>query len=180
MPKQLVRLNDEQRAALIPNGIEGFIPRCVVCGEPVPLKRARGRSKDTCGAECHAVLREYRAWVIRSSRCPACYHPSTPEERADFVAWRKARGDRKAGRGRPRKEDPIIAASAAIVLAALAMFDGPECRSDFEEMKGSTSMDLPVRWMELMCACEDYQKVAPEKVIDSSNSEQGTLPPSGQ
>lgn len=86
---------------LIPNRIENFTPYCIVCKQPVPKKRATGRSKDTCGPECHKVLRKYRKYVLESSHCPACYHPSTPEQRREFIAWRKARGDRRESLGRP-------------------------------------------------------------------------------
>jgi hypothetical protein len=92
-------------ALLIPQGIENFAPRCVVCTKPVPAKRATSRSKDTCGPACHKVLRMYRQHVLRSSKCPACYHPSTPEERKEFQAWRKMRGDRRHSVGRPKQTD---------------------------------------------------------------------------
>jgi hypothetical protein len=85
-------------------GIENFVPSCVVCLDPVPAKRARGRSKDTCGPDCHKVLRKYREYVLRSGHCVSCYHPSTPEERKDYLEWRKHRGDRRANRGRPKKK----------------------------------------------------------------------------
>ena len=96
-PEQVSQVNP-----LIPDGIEKFIPSCVVCRQPVSAKRATGRSKDTCSPECNKVLRKYREFCLRKSRCPACYHPSTPAERLDFIAWRKARGDVRAGRGRPK------------------------------------------------------------------------------
>jgi hypothetical protein len=90
-------------ARLIPRGIENFAPRCIVCTAPVPAKRATSRSKDTCGPACHKVLRMYRQHVLRSTKCPACYHPSTPEERKEFQAWRKMRGDRRHSVGRPKQ-----------------------------------------------------------------------------
>lgn len=93
---------------LIPDGIEKFVPRCVVCTQPVPSNRARGRSKDTCSPACHKVLRQYRDHCLKSSRCPSCYHPSTPTERKEFIAWRKHRGDRREGKGRP----PVVRESA--------------------------------------------------------------------
>jgi hypothetical protein len=81
-----------------------LVLRCIICTEPIPAKRARGRSKDTCGPECHAKLRAYRKWVVQTSKCPNCYHPATPEERADFKAWRKARGHVREKRGNPRRK----------------------------------------------------------------------------
>jgi hypothetical protein len=94
---------DDPATRLIPNGIENFIPRCIVCTSPVPAKRATSRSKDTCGPECHKVLRAYRKHVLKSTKCPACYHPSTPAERKEFQNWRKARGDRRHSVGRPKQ-----------------------------------------------------------------------------
>lgn len=101
---------------LIPNGIENLTLRCVVCTNEVPKKRARGRSKDTCGTECNKILRDYRKWVIRSSHCPTCYHPSTPEERKLFLQWRKSRGDRREGRGRPPAQTDAIKALKLFIL----------------------------------------------------------------
>jgi hypothetical protein len=88
---------------LIPNGIENFVPRCIVCTEPVSLKRSRGRSKATCSPVCNDVLKRWRIYVVQTSRCPNCYHPSSPEERDLFRQWRKDRGDRRSKRGRPPK-----------------------------------------------------------------------------
>ena len=88
-------------AALIPDGIDKFVPRCVVCTKPVPANRARGRSKDTCGPDCHAVLRLYRKFTVQTSKCIACYHPSTEAERLDFKRWRQARGKLREFTGRP-------------------------------------------------------------------------------
>lgn len=102
---------------LIPDGIEKFVPFCIVCRQPVPKKRATGRSKDTCSPECHKVLRKYRKYVLESSHCPACYHPSTPEQRREFIAWRKSRGDRRATLGRPpvKREENLRKALAEAV-----------------------------------------------------------------
>lgn len=87
--------------SLIPNGIENLVLRCVICTEPVPARRAAGRSKNTCGPECNKVLKQFRKLQIRRSRCPNCYHPSSPQERKEFIEWRKSRGDRREKRGRP-------------------------------------------------------------------------------
>lgn len=106
MPKILTILPPEVQA-LIPNGIDKFAPRCVVCTNTVPEKRARGRSKDTCSPPCHAVLRLYRKFVIRTSKCLACYQPSTPEERAEFKRWRQARGDLRLKPGNPKRAKPV-------------------------------------------------------------------------
>ena len=97
--------------------------KCVICSAEVPERRARGRSKDTCSPECHAKLRKFRKWVLVSSRCPSCYHPSTPAERKEFLLWRKHRGDRQENRGRPaitRHERVKLALVRAIELLRAA------------------------------------------------------------
>ena len=91
-------------AALIPDGIDKFVPHCIVCTKPVPENRARGRSKDTCSPPCHAVRQLYRKFVIQTSKCLACYHPASPAERAEFKEWRKARGDLRRTLGTPRRK----------------------------------------------------------------------------
>lgn len=88
---------------LIPNGIENLQLRCVICGEFVPAKRATSRSKFTCSPECRAVLLQFQKYQLQKKCCPACYHPSTPQEREEFKKWRKARGDVREKRGNPQK-----------------------------------------------------------------------------
>ena len=116
-----VAIEPDPIAQLIPQGIEAFRPRCIVCTAPVPAKRATSRSKDTCSPACHKVLRMYRQHVLKSSKCPACYHPSTPEERKEFQAWRKMRGDRRQSVGRPKKtnEDRL----RQVLTKAITVFD---------------------------------------------------------
>lgn len=103
MPKQSPNKTAPGVLALIPDGIENFVPHCIVCTQPVSLKRARGRSKDTCSPECHAVRQMYRKWVMQTSKCLACLHPSTPQERQEFRDWRRFRGDLRRTKGRPKK-----------------------------------------------------------------------------
>ena len=88
--------------ALIPDGIEKFIPRCIVCTNLVPSKRRTSRSKSTCSPACLTVLQMFRRHVLTSAKCIACYHPSTPEERIEFKAWRRARGELREKPGRPK------------------------------------------------------------------------------
>ena len=84
--------------------IETFLPSCVVCRSPVPAARAHSRSRETCSAACALYWRQYHRYVLMQTRCPSCYHPSTPEERADFKRWRKSRGDLRDKVGRPPKK----------------------------------------------------------------------------
>ena len=86
-----------------PQGFDNFVLKCVVCGKDVPEKRATGRSRDTCSPSCNDIFRAFKNWQSFRRRCPACFHPSTPEERDSWREWRKQRGDRRAKPGRPPK-----------------------------------------------------------------------------
>src|SRR5215475_6153949 len=89
--------------------LANFRPLCVVDGKPVPDSRLRTKhGRETCSPECHQTLRQYRAYVVANTRCAVCYRPASLEERADFLAWRKARGT-KRGAGRPaiRREENL-------------------------------------------------------------------------
>lgn len=112
--------------ALIPDGIENFVPRCIVCTAPVPPSRARGRSKDTCSSLCHTVRQMYRKWVVQTSKCLACHHPSTPAERADFNEWRKLRGDLRRKSGRPAIEKSLDNANAVSPTPEIALCDAKQ------------------------------------------------------
>lgn len=96
--------NPEQNQAV---NIEGVKLYCSICRMEVPEKRARGRSRATCGPECYAVLRKVIQNQLRQRKCPSCYHPSTPQEREDFMAWRKERGYRKSTAGRPKLKKSV-------------------------------------------------------------------------
>jgi hypothetical protein len=71
------------------------VPRCLFCGDPITdRKRARLRRNTTCSKEHADALKEWRQWVFSQKKCLACWTPSSPAERADFRAWRRARGER--------------------------------------------------------------------------------------
>jgi hypothetical protein len=152
---------------LIPDGIDKFVPSCVVCRNPVPAKRATGRSKDTCSPECNKVLRQYRKHVLVSTRCPACYHPSTPEERREFIQWRKWRGDRRERRGRPGKKPTL-----AKLLDKLQQYPGEFGHLSSEER--ALILDV-MQEANIASACEREAFS-----VDTSGQSQSTLPPSGQ
>lgn len=78
---------------------------CVICKNQIPRERA---SKETCSRQCADTWRQHREEILARTRCPHCYHPSTPEERADFRQWRIERGTLRPQRGRPRQMDTII------------------------------------------------------------------------
>lgn len=118
---------------LIPHGIENFIPSCVVCKGEVPAKRRTSRSKETCGPECYNVLRAYKKHVNQKSKCPNCRHPSTPEERKQFLLWRKAAGQIRHVRGRPpvKREEAV----AQALREAIEMIVSLDPNRDVERFK---------------------------------------------
>lgn len=86
--------------ALIPNGIESLILRCMICGEALPnSRRAIG---DHAGA-CHKVRVLHRRYMVNLTKCIACLHPATAEEREEYRRWRKHRGDTGERPGRQKK-----------------------------------------------------------------------------
>lgn len=98
--------------ALIPNGIENFVPRCWVCTAEIPKQRRTSLTrKGTCSPPCHAVWRLYKKFLLTSSRCRSCFHPSTPEERDLFRDWNRAR-EREAGIVRRKRGRPTLAEMA--------------------------------------------------------------------
>lgn len=78
--------------------------RCTVCGEPIPADREK-RKAATCTPECALTLKSYRRNAPQAKRCRHCGMPSTPEERADFLRWRRDRGHAQEKRGRPRTKE---------------------------------------------------------------------------
>jgi hypothetical protein len=63
---------------------------CVVCGDVVPEDRKRRRSI-TCRKECADARNAYLRARVEAKKCKYCAQPSTPEQREDFKAWRRAR-----------------------------------------------------------------------------------------
>jgi hypothetical protein len=127
--------------------LETFVPRCEVCTEWIPLRRRQGRdanrTKHTCKAACEKVLREAQKLANMARFCPNCRHPSTPEERVEFLRWRKATGKLREKPGNPnvspqtRGERVKLAAGlrrAMELLGEEAIFK-PEVASFIEDMK---------------------------------------------
>jgi hypothetical protein len=86
--------------ALIPEGIENLTLSCTVCRGPLPSSR---RTVGDHAGACHKVRTLFRRYQIKLKHCIACLHPSTPAEREEFKAWRRARGQLRATGGRPAK-----------------------------------------------------------------------------
>ena len=76
---------------------------CVVCGEPISADRVLRRAV-TCTKTHATILKNERRKLRDLGRCRFCGRPSTPEERAEFAAWRKTLPGTK--RGRPAKPKP--------------------------------------------------------------------------
>jgi hypothetical protein len=88
--------------ALIPNGMEHLVLCCTVCRGELPNNR---RAYGHHAGACHKVVMLHRRYVLSLTKCPSCLHPASPEERAEFSAWRRARGERGERGGRvPGKE----------------------------------------------------------------------------
>jgi hypothetical protein len=91
----------------LPRDLKDFVPKCEVCTQPIPKRRLcsrdANRTKHSCSAACEAVLRKAQVARTVARMCINCKHPSTPEERADFIAWRKACGKVRLQRGNPER-----------------------------------------------------------------------------
>lgn len=74
---------------------------CAVCRGPLPAKRAYARTRYTCSPECRNALRAFQKLVVDAKYCHVCMRPSTPEERDEFKAFRRSKGQLKGERGRP-------------------------------------------------------------------------------
>jgi hypothetical protein len=125
--------------------LQAFLPRCMVCGDPIPDRRARAR-KETCGkTACGVTLKQWRRAVLESRKCPACYKPSTPEEREDYKQWRRERGmlHRRAGNPhgkKPKTSHELLEQGAPLLREVRAMLkegDFPGGESDWSKQFAS-------------------------------------------
>lgn len=65
----------------------GMVLHCVVCQEPISPERKWDAI--TCSPECSKIRKDYGRSRKDQSHCRYCLHPSTPEERARYMTWRK-------------------------------------------------------------------------------------------
>lgn len=90
-----------------PVDLDTFLPNCAACPKQVPLRRIMGRdairTRHTCSAACEKIVREADKLRTSKKMCRNCRHPSSPEERKDFIAWRKSRGDLQQRAGNPER-----------------------------------------------------------------------------
>lgn len=117
---------NENEEIPVPESIEEFVPSCVVCKGPVPAKR-KGTMTHTCGPVCHAKYKKWKDFKRKTLKCPTCSRPATVDERKDFIAWRKSRGERFEGRGNPaRKEMALRKALGEAIKAMNELLSGDD------------------------------------------------------
>jgi len=61
---------------------------CVVCRNPIPAERKWDAI--TCSKECTKTRKDYGRSRKDQVECRYCLRPSSPEERARYLAWRRA------------------------------------------------------------------------------------------
>jgi hypothetical protein len=70
------------------NMYEDIVVRCVICGDPVPADRV-AQGAITCKKE-HGTLRKNMLRAQKDAKeCRYCRKPSTPEERAAYMRFRR-------------------------------------------------------------------------------------------
>lgn len=79
---------------------------CVVCRREIPPERLLRHAPTTCGSKCQREVGHRRRALSKKTKCISCGTPSTPEERREFQAWRKARGDHKKRGRKPKYSIP--------------------------------------------------------------------------
>jgi len=62
--------------------------KCVVCTTPIP--ETRKWDAITCSKECTKIRKDYGRSRVDEKQCRYCQRPSTPEERDNYMAWRRA------------------------------------------------------------------------------------------
>ena len=99
--------SNEIGQTVMPVDLDTFLPNCAACPKQVPLRRIMGRdairTRHTCSAACEKIVREADRLRTSKKMCRNCRHPSTPEERKEFIAWRKSRGDLREKVGKPER-----------------------------------------------------------------------------
>ena len=65
----------------------GVRMHCVVCQKPIPQERKWDAI--TCSPQCTKSRKDFGRSRKDQTECRYCQRPSSPEERARFMAWRK-------------------------------------------------------------------------------------------
>jgi hypothetical protein len=106
------------------------VRRCQVCRGSIPLPRHEyPRLRQICSTSCWNELRRYRWQILKQGKCPACYHPCTPEEWESWRQWRASNGPMQGfialpGRGRPAQVKALrvtLKAAAELLRRELAL-----------------------------------------------------------
>lgn len=85
---------------------------CIICGEEISKERIV-RKAVTC-SEAHGILlRNERRRLRDLVRCRLCNRPSTPEERAEFAAWRRENRIKPGPKPKAKDEDDDASSSDA-------------------------------------------------------------------
>lgn len=87
---------------------------CVICGNEIPQERLLHKAVTCSKAHANALKNERRR-LRDLVRCRFCNRPSTPEERAQFAAWRKTLPQLKKGRPFKVKPETTLANQLAVV-----------------------------------------------------------------
>jgi predicted nucleic acid-binding Zn ribbon protein len=133
---------------------------CQVCHGPIPL-RANVSWAEVCSQNCRNEMRRYRFQILKTQKCPHCYHPSSPAERESWLLWRKSRGsDMQAFIREPhgRKIRTELRAAAALLTIFRDRILTQHGVSKMEALRQLEEMDV-VEWDEEMKAAyrTDYE-----------------------
>lgn len=63
------------------------VMNCIVCTKTIPGDRRWDAV--TCSKECSKARQDFYRSRQDTKECRYCFHPSSPEERARFAAWRR-------------------------------------------------------------------------------------------
>jgi len=91
---------------------------CVICGEAIAPSRVT-RKAVTCSDQHARDLKNARRKLRDLTRCRLCNRPSTPEERAQFTAWRKSLNVKRGRKPKKLLEAERGSAGATPLEAAL-------------------------------------------------------------
>jgi hypothetical protein len=65
------------------------IPKCTMCGNPIPADHPRKKKALTCSDTCRDLREDWRRSNEDAKRCRYCLAPSSPAERSRYQRWRR-------------------------------------------------------------------------------------------
>ena len=157
------------KTGLVPDGIEKFQSHCTVCTGPLPTNRANVNTRFTCKPDCFAVQKAKTKLQLEQRRCPNCLHPASQAERADFMAWRRHRGEAGLGSGFQRRFEATQKRAEALALALGEAVEMLEVARAFEEAAGGKLKP------EALAAIKRFKKL-----VDTKDGKRSKLAASGQ